>query len=196
VVDDIYGFYLDSTWGFHANRKAMIEHQKKVGPALPGTDLDARSLSYALRDGAEARVRHRSTQGEFKRRNEQDGDNCRRLVQMVLVVLYEHWESHHREQIARAMGLESKKQLVSPLFGDLRLLRHVVIHRRGIMDDDTAGRLCVIGRLHGGDPVFFTDENFETLFAKLYETLDLLIVDAGFADPEHRMRWKDEVIPS
>lgn len=65
--------------------------------------------------------------GEFRRRNRKGGPNHTRAAQLLILLMYEYWESEYRSSVAEALG-KDKNDLKIPLMGDLRLLRHDVIH--------------------------------------------------------------------
>lgn len=194
VIDELYGFYLDSTYGFHLGRQELIKTQEQARSRLPaGTDLDSLPFSYAVRqanDPATDVVKLRLTQGDFKRHNEEGGHNDRRAVQVVVVFLFEQWQSKYRREIATALGHSTPDDLKEPLFGDLRLLRNDIVHCRGVVGKETARKLSRVKNLSEADEVYFTDDNFGAVIRALIGALDLLVVDAGLPDPGHRNRWQ------
>jgi hypothetical protein len=140
VVDELYGHYLDTTSGFVANERLVAETQVKIQSSLPPeTDVDQLTLFYGNGDPNDPsnRILHRTTQGAYKARNAQGGQNHIRAAQLLLVLVFEYWESEHRARVAKALALTDRNELKVPVLVDLRHLRQDVIHHRGVVRGDT-----------------------------------------------------------
>ncbi len=66
-----------------------------------------------------------------------------RLSQQWLVSMFAAWEHEYRHRLAKAHGV-AHEMVVVPLFGDLRLLRHDILHCRGIATAENSGRCEVL----------------------------------------------------
>ncbi len=75
-----------------------------------------------------------------------------RLGRQWLVSMFAAWEHDFRQRLAVAHGVEHDS-IVVPLFGDLRLLRHDVLHCRGIATSDHAGRCQLLRWFQVGDEI-------------------------------------------
>lgn len=81
------------------------------------------------------------------------------LGQQWIVATYSRWEKHFRPVIARSLGVPSEDVLI-PLFGDLRRLRHDVVHHLGTATAKWSGRCELLPaleeneRIEVGDPEF------------------------------------------
>jgi len=132
IVDEIYGFYLDCTFGFSSLLSNLSKVEKKVrsqGDVL----LDDLSFYYGKGHPNEknSSIFHMCSQGELKERNRDNGKNYRLAANYLIVLIYQYWEDYYREKIADEIGLGSKNDLVVPIMGDLRILRCSIIHNRG-----------------------------------------------------------------
>ncbi|MGA1825502.1 MAG: hypothetical protein ACMUIP_12660, partial [bacterium] len=76
-------------------------------------------------------MHYSSTQAEYKKRNSPDGINYRFIGNMALISIYEYWENSCRNKLANYHQVDQKK-IKSIIFGDLRLLRHSIVHHKGI----------------------------------------------------------------
>jgi len=191
-VDELYGHYLDSTFGFVANHREMLELQEVARKTSPSkTDMDGTEFFYGRGNPNDPsnRLLHRTTQAEFKKRNAKGGSNYVRAAQLLVVLLYAFWESAHRAKLVAALGLSHPDQLEIPLFGDLRLLRHDVIHHRGILTEKTVTSLSVLSGFQEGTEIRFKEEDIEALLRKIKAEMDDLVVQAGGLDPKHRTIW-------
>lgn len=72
-----------------------------------------------------------------------NGPVIKALGQQWLVMVYAEWDEHFRERLARAEGIE-KNEIQDPVFGDLRLIRHDIIHCRGMATAEHSGKCQVL----------------------------------------------------
>ena len=145
VIDAIYGVYLDSTTGFSELKKLIQSQQrntlqwlKESRPELATEEyLDGTLFIYGKGDPnkPESIQLHRCTQGQYKSRNSENGLNYLFIGNMVVVSIYQYWEDYYRNEIAKYLGCE-KTDLIEPIMGDLRLLRHSIIHHGGVALND------------------------------------------------------------
>lgn len=82
------------------------------------------------------------------------------LSQQWLLAMYSRWELTHRKALAGLLRLPDENQVMSDLFGDLRLLRNDVAHNGGLVKDTTAQRLKVLTHFATGDVVQFTAADY------------------------------------
>ena len=64
--------------------------------------------------------------------NSKGGSNEQQLSQAVLVFLYTYWEHEIRPRLASLKSVKSQ-EINSDIMGDLRILRNVILHKKGIM---------------------------------------------------------------
>lgn len=193
VVDELYGHYLDTTSGFVANERLVAETQVKIQSSLPPeTDVDQLTLFYGNGDPNDPsnRILHRTTQGAYKARNAQGGQNHIRAAQLLLVLVFEYWESEHRARVAKALALTDRNELKVPVLGDLRHLRQDVIHHRGVVRGDTVKKLAVLKGFVEGKQLCLSEEEVERIILEVKSALDALVVEAGCPDPLHRKVWR------
>jgi hypothetical protein len=193
IVDELYGHYLDTTCGFVANERLITENQAKARPSLaPGTDMDQLTFFYGHGDPNDPsnRILHQTTQGAYKARNAEGGRNHVRAAQLLLVLVFEYWESEHRTHIANALGLADWSELKVPVLGDLRELRQDVIHHRGIVRGETVKKLGILKGFIACEQIQLTGEQVETIIVEVKSALDSLVVQAGCPDPLHRKVWR------
>jgi hypothetical protein len=115
-----------------------------VGPDDPFGPEGKRSVRVRVADLREAALH--------------DGPAARELQQQWLVTTYQRWEDQWRPEIARLAGVNTRA-IVSDVFGDLRRLRHDIIHCRGIATAVNAGK-CQVLNVPIGDPIVCDAELF------------------------------------
>ena len=191
VVDQLYGHYLDSTTGFVANERTVTASQQRpVRGLAPGVNRDNLSFHYGNGNpnDPKSRVLHRTTQGAYKARNAKGGSNHVRAGQLLLVLLYEYWESEHRSKVAAALCIE-RDAIKVPFIGDLRLLRQDVIHHQGVVRPETVKKLEVLGGLVEGSAISLSGQQVEDIVVGLKSALDKLALTHGAPDTNYRGAW-------
>ena len=191
-VDELYGHYLDSTVGFVANHKNIVDGQERAKALLPSqADFDSSAFFYGHGNPNDPsnRLLHKTTQGEFKRRNNKGGRNHVRAAQLLVVLLYSFWEHEYRPRLAASLGLAEASELKIPLFGDIRLLRCDVIHHRGVVTKETATKLSILTGFSEGLEIVLTEADVETLIRKIKAAMDELVLLVAGSDPMHRTLW-------
>jgi hypothetical protein len=182
---------LDATTGFHHNRKMILDSQVHTRHLLPpGSDQDGLPHFYGRGDPNDPAtvVQHTTTQGIYKRRNEKGGANAVRLAHVLVVFLFEAWETEFRGRIASALGLKPKEVTI-PVMGDLRLLRNEILHHRGVLTEDTCRGLTVLSVGPVGSAVGIKEQEVEALIHHVKAGLDAFVVSRGAPDPKHRTLW-------
>ena len=86
-------------------------------------------------------------QGEIiealQRGGEFENQNCHALI----VFMYHLWDEYYRPRIAAALGLEQPGQLKSDFFGDIRLIRHAIIHNQAVLTENDYIKLKMLASL-------------------------------------------------
>lgn len=179
LVDHIYGVYLDSTTGFDLVKKGMEDSQqntlkilKEKYPELANQEYqDTTAMIYGKGDPntPEAIWLHRCTQGQYKSRNSEAGDNFKFIGNMCIISLYQYWEDHYRSKVANLFAMP-KNELKAPIFGDLRLLRHSIVHHAGIALKNIE-KSEVLKWYKEGDNIFVSKSQFEDVIYRLKELM-------------------------
>ena len=63
--------------------------------------------------------------------SEMDGETFVIHRKNLVILLYASWEDRYRQEIAREAGLNSRNDLTSDVFGDVRAYRHAIVHANG-----------------------------------------------------------------
>jgi hypothetical protein len=99
------------------------------------------------------------TKSQVLERTAVGGLTDRLLGQQWILLVYSAWEYEFRGRLAAAHGCLAG-DLQYSLFGDLKNLRHDVIHNRGIASADNVGRSEILAPLFPiGEPIMLTDEH-------------------------------------
>ncbi len=165
VVDSIYGVYLDATHGFGLVYERILNAQQDRAARTHTSieDQDSLPLWYGIGDppdDPDAAALHAVTQGECKARNIRGGDNWIFLANVCLVSIYQFWEDQFREAIAAALG-KDKNELPVPVMGDIRHLRHSILHNGGTATSDVE-RCKVLRWFRRGERIALTADQVQT----------------------------------
>ncbi|MFZ3165997.1 MAG: tetratricopeptide repeat protein [Candidatus Methanoperedens sp.] len=181
ILDNIYGVYLDGTEGFSLVRNKIIEGQKNTNKIIGMSieDLDNAFFTYGKGDprNSDSYNLHKCTQGKLKKRNEKDGDNDSIIANLCIVLIYQYWEDHYREQIAKELGHSNKNDLESDIMGDLRLLRISIIHHKAIAKKEV-GKCKLLQWFEDGDKIYVNREMFEDII--FYIKADIKLINEDY----------------
>lgn len=197
VVDTCFGLYLDCSDGFRMNRDTLAKRQQSVLPSLSSghenikTVEDLDKLTFFIGHGPPTDSKnvmyHKCTQGEYKERNTAQGRNERFIGRYCIVLLYEYWESEYRQRFADAIGI-SRDKLTHDLFGDLRRLRHAIIHNKGHATKECES-LRIFPPLKEGTEIFVRTEDLYHLTRAIKAYVDDVIRSHTGRDPAYRTIW-------
>jgi len=140
-VTSVCGVYWMSIGGYRLLVDEMNATQKRQIHQLEDTNLsnanmefvDSLPCMYCEGDPnlPGATVLYTCSQKEYKEINREGGSNWKFIGRMCVLTIYQYWEDHFRGQMA--IELEVKKDdIVSDIMGDLRLIRHSIIHHGGV----------------------------------------------------------------
>jgi hypothetical protein len=90
--------------------------------------------------------------GEIPQQLAKDGPVAQRLGQQWAVMIYAQWEHSFRPRLAAVAGIEPN-DVKDDLMGDIRHLRHDILHHSGIATQKHAARCKVLRWFEAGDPI-------------------------------------------
>lgn len=174
VVDAIHGAYLDAITGFHSLVDEYDEAKSEMlrqRPDIPPEAFDGAALRYGTDHPHQpaSRVVHSCTQGEYRQRNAEGGQNHKVMGQLCLVQMFGFWEDCYRDRLAKECGVD-KNNVKLDIMGDLRLIRNSIIHHRGIAKKDVE-KCKLLTWFREGEEIVVTPQHFEQVVAKLREDL-------------------------
>jgi hypothetical protein len=88
------------------------------------------------------------------------------LVQQWVVSTFARWECEYRPSLAKLPGV-APKAVKSELFGELRLLRHDIVHHGGVVSSANAGNCSLIDTFAAGDIVTSGAAHFQVIMKSL-----------------------------
>lgn len=187
-VASLHTLYLDSIAGYSILHDRLLNHQQNINKILGDHEYateqfqDTCSMKYkelCNKDFSPVSMSPLMKQGDIKKRTKEDGHNYLLLGNQCLVAAYSYWEEYLRIEIGKAVGiLEDKavdskarrkilnKYIISDLWGDIKYLRHSIIHNNGIANSDI-GKCKIFKWFKPGDPIALDYEKMRVIFLKL-----------------------------
>jgi len=182
-INAAYGLYLDATAGFAALVDMITRGQEQAG------STDDNAFFYGIGPPTDATnvLLHQTTLGALKKRIQDGGDNYFLLARLLIVLLYELWETGYRTPLATAAGVP-RDQLLVPVFGDLRLLRHEVLHNKGRLTPETLSKLEVL-TVPAAASIDLSKDDLVQVVRQVKVAVDEVVTKWTGEDPAYRTIW-------
>ncbi len=183
-INAVYGLYLDAMAGFSALSNMITQTQRETG----ANDDSAFFYAFGAPTDPANILLHQTTQGALKHRIQDGGRHFFLLGRLLIVLLYELWETGYRTPLATAADVSRDTLLVS-IFGDLRTLRHEILHNKGRLNAETLGKLEVLTPPATG-AVDFGRDDVERVVRQMKAAVDELVTQWTGEDPAYRTIWR------
>lgn len=172
IVDEIFGFYLDTTSAFQELLKTMLIGQRIVSKNtnLPLTELDKRPFGYikdVKQENDRTKWQHHCTQKEFKERVAENGKDYKITANLCIVLIYQYWD-YHRKKIAKKMDVQ-ENEIKSDIMADLKYLRNSILKHKGIGNHEIK-KCKILKWFKEGDEININHEQFEEIIEIIRET--------------------------
>ena len=182
-IEEVYGFYNDTTFGF----SLILKH-------LPDGDWQ---VFHGKADPSHGKVKLRqmATAKEVRARNAATEIKQKRAFHPLITSIYTMWEHEYRRSISIASGLSGKgDDLVgSDMMGALRHLRNHILHNKGFIPEKepklpAIRKMRVFSQLDIGDEIFFNDDSYDVyeIVRGIKIDLDKIVIAATAQDQECR----------
>jgi len=174
------GVYMDCLAGFQGNT-ARISRQVARVLHRTGVRLEKGQpvVMYAsLEDPRSPEVIHQRIMrtDEFLAANREAGFNEKQVCWSIIVFLFTYWDEQVRPQIAAVRGVKQQDVKVDAL-GDLRIIRHAIIHNKGVL---TAGEHAKLKKMAGlcrpGHEVIFDHDQMHKVFVEVKQAIAAIVL--------------------
>lgn len=181
-VNNQVGAYMDALAGF-AGHYARVERQvhRVNRPVKSGVDDAGRQVVVwaSYEDPTKPDVIHnRIVRAQnYLAANTPNGTNEQQHARAIVVFLFTYWEDEIRPRAAKAKGVPLR-EIRADAMGDLRILRNVILHARGILRPDKHAELRKLGGLFAADqPLNLSYETMHTIFVAVKQDCAKLLLD-------------------
>jgi hypothetical protein len=181
-VNQQVGAYMDALAGF-AGHYARVERQvHRVNRPVRSEvdDAGGQVIVWAsYEDPTKPDVIHNRIirAQEYLAANAPGGPNEQQHARAIVVFLFTYWEDEIRPSLAKAKGVPIQEIRCNAL-GDLRILRNVILHAKGIMRSDRHAELRALASLFAVDqPLDLSYESMHRIFIALKQDCGKLLFD-------------------
>ena len=131
------GVYMDALAGFAGHHTRVERQVNRINrPVTSSIDRKGQRVVVwaSYEDPTQPDVIHNRIirEADYIAANSKGGSNEQQHSHAVLVFLFTYWEDEIRPRLATSKGVESQ-EIKSDIMGDLRILRNVILHAKGIL---------------------------------------------------------------
>jgi len=163
------GVYMDALAGFAGHHTRIERQVHRINRPVDShvDNKEQRVVVYAsYEDPTQPDVIHnriiRAT--DYIAANSKGGSNEQQHLQAVLVFLFTYWEEEIRPRLAASKGVELQ-EIRSDIMGDLRILRNIILHSKGIIRSEKHKDLKKLSDMFVVDqPVHVSYEGMHRIF--------------------------------
>ena len=181
-VNKQVGAYVDALAGF-AGHHARVERQVHRGNRPVRSEMDQAGHQVVVwasyEDPTKPDVIHNRIVGaeDYLTANAPNGSNEQQHARAIVVFLFTYWEDEIRPRLAAAKAV-SVDEIRGDAMGDLRILRNVILHARGILRSDKHAELKKLGDLFVVDqPLNLSYETMHAVFVAVKQECGKLLFD-------------------
>ena len=189
------GAYSDACAGYRRNEitirrqvaRVLKQTGRKIGdkgiPSIVTTSVEDPTAPDAI-------IQTIRLSQDYIEANGRAGSNEQQLCRAIIVFIFTYWDDVTRYLCAQALGVE-KGELKLPIAGDLRILRHAILHDRGAVPAPAHGKLEVLAGLFApGADIIFTHAKMHEIFRLIDKHLALFTLEK-LEIPEPPGGWED-----
>lgn len=120
---------------------------------------------------------HTIRAADYVASNAPGGSNEQWLARAIVVFLFTYWEDNVRPRLAKAQGVKIN-EIHSDIMGDMRILRHAVLHAKSIIHPKEHRRLKVLGSMFpANQTIHISYENMHRLFVLIKQDCGRLMFE-------------------
>jgi len=168
-VNQQVGMYTDACSGFAGN-KTIVERQVMRISRAVGSKIDNNGnriiMRASLEDSSQPDVIHQRIirAADYIAENSEGGSHEQQHARSIIVFLYTYWEDEIRPRLAKAKGIKTN-QIISDIMGDLRILRHTILHTKAILQVQKHRKLKKLADLFSTEvPLLVSHEKMHKIF--------------------------------
>ncbi len=169
--------YMDALAGF-AGHHVRIERQvHRINKAVNSSIVEKGQhvvMRASYEDPTQPDVIHDRIirASDYIEANSEGGFNAQQHSQAVLIFIFTYWEDEIRPRLAAARNVELH-EIGSDIIGDLRILRNIILHAKGILRRDKQKGLKKLGNM------FIVDQPIHISYEKMHQIFVLIKQDCA-----------------
>jgi len=175
------GMYTDACSGFSKN-KSIVERQVARVLKASGIKTDDAGqkiiVSTSFEDPSQPDIIHHRIlrASDYLSNNSEGGINEQQHVRAIIIFLYTYWEDETRFRLAKSKNVD-KNSILSDVMGDMRIIRHVILHDKGILKNEDKGKLKKLDFFNADVPIFISNEIMHEIFALIKQDISKLMLE-------------------
>jgi hypothetical protein len=169
-VNEQVGAYMSALAGFaghHARVSRQVHRANRPVATKPADRYGMPTIVWAsYEDPTKPDIIHNQIirSHEYLEANRPGGRNEQQHSRSILIFLFTYWEAEIRPRLARAKGV-APNEIQSDIMGDLRTLRNVILHAKGILGRDKHASLRLLANMFEADKeIVFSYEGMHRIF--------------------------------
>lgn len=176
------GAYMDALAGFagHYTRVDRQVHRVSRSVRQSGQNPNEKVVVWAsYEDPSQPDIIHNRIirADDYLAINSRGGSNEQQHARAIVVFLYTVWESEIRPRLAAAKGVELN-DIRSDIMGDLKQLRHAIIHARNVLSIEKHRALKKLGAMFSaGQPITISYDDMHTIFVLVKQDCARLLLE-------------------
>jgi hypothetical protein len=181
-VNEQVGTYMDALAGF-AGHHARVERQihRVSRPSKAGKNEKGESVVVwaSYEDPTKPDIIHNRIirAVDYVAANAPGGSNEQKHSRAIIVFLFTYWEDEIRPRLAKAKCVDLK-EIRSDIMGDMRVLRNVILHSKGILRLEKYKELKKLGDMLTFDqPLNLSYENMHQIFVLIKQDCGRLMFE-------------------
>ncbi len=181
-VNQQVGVYMDALAGFAGHRTSIERQVHRVNRPV-GSRLDKSGQQVVVwasyEDPSQPDVIHNRIirVNDYIAANSEGGSNEQQHSHAILVFLFTYWEDEIRPRLAALKKVELK-EIRSDIMGDLRILRNVILHAKGIINAEKHKDLKKLFDMFTIDqPVYISYINMHKIFVLIKQDCSRMLYE-------------------
>lgn len=176
------GVYMDALAGFAGHHTRVERQVHRINrPVKSHIDNTGRRVVVwaSYEDPSKPDIVHNRIirASDYIAANSKDGSNAQQHSQAILVFLFTYWEDEIRPRLAASKNVELQ-EIRSDIMGDLRVLRNVILHAKGIIRSDKHRELKKLSDMFIVDnPIHITYENMHKIFVLIKQDCARMLLE-------------------
>lgn len=171
-VNEQVGMYMDALAGFaghHARVERQVQRIMRAQKTTRNEKGEPVTVWASYEDPSQPDVIHNRIirASDYLARNRPGGANEEQHARAILIFLFTYWEDEIRPRLAAASGVPHNG-IRSDIMGDLREVRHAILHAKGVLRQDKHAKLKVLKEMLAADqPISLPQERMQQIFVLL-----------------------------
>lgn len=176
-VNEQVGVYMSALAGFaghHARVSRQVHRANRPTSTRKNEKGETVVVWASYEDPTKPDIVHNQIirSDEYLEANRPGGRNEQQHSRAIIIFLFTYWEDEIRPRLARAKGVEVN-DICSDIMGDLRTLRNVILHSKGVLRAERHAALKVLGDM------FAVDKELECSYEGMHRIFVLMKQDCA-----------------